>query len=114
MRFGIAFKIGVFAALVVVCTAASIGFLLYRGAQRVLVDHELVDLQDETRLKGALLVDAIDTLREDALYLASLNEIDALVRAHTHGELKPDTETIATYMGKSNWVRVGEIVFKTN
>lgn len=94
MQFGITFRIGAFATLLVIITAACIGFILYLGAERIITEHELVDLSDETRLRGAALVGVIDTLREDVLYLAGLNEIDALVRARMRGEFKPGTSEL--------------------
>ena len=49
MKFPLAFKIGVFAALLVTLIAWLVGVMVYRQAMALLIEHERVDLRDETR-----------------------------------------------------------------
>lgn len=49
-----------------------------------------------------------------------LDEYDTALAKNTRlqfkeiGDLKPDAATILTYMNKDNWLRVGQVVYKTN
>ncbi|QGJ70982.1 Hypothetical protein PBC10988_26850 [Planctomycetales bacterium 10988] len=78
MRFGIGAKVGIFTLwLLAIVLIASL--LLYVESRKVLVEHEMVDLKDETLLKGREFVEQILRLREDALLLADINEMDDLL-----------------------------------
>lgn len=70
MYFGIRGKV---ALLVIVATAASallVAKLLTLRATEVLREHELVDLGDEASLRGWVMIDQIDGLRDDLVSIA--------------------------------------------
>ena len=70
MNFGIREKV---ALLVIIATAASallVANLLSNKAEDVLRDHELVDLGDESELRGWEMIDQIEGLRDDLINLA--------------------------------------------
>ncbi|MEM1441156.1 MAG: response regulator [Verrucomicrobiota bacterium] len=71
MYFGIRGKV---ALLVIVATAASallVAKLLTKRATVVLREHELVDLGDEASLRGWVMIDQIEGLRDDLINIAS-------------------------------------------
>ncbi|MDA8909107.1 hypothetical protein N9I65_02915, partial [bacterium] len=70
MYFGIRGKV---ALLVIVATAASallVAKLLTLRATEVLREHELVDLGDEASLRGWVMIDQIEGLRDDLINIA--------------------------------------------
>ncbi|MEM6915744.1 MAG: hypothetical protein AAF491_04175, partial [Verrucomicrobiota bacterium] len=70
MSFGIRGKV---ALLVIVATAASallVAKLLTERATVVLREHELVDLGDEASLRGWVMIDQIEGLRDDLINVA--------------------------------------------
>jgi PAS domain S-box-containing protein len=83
MRFGIAAKLGLLASVLVLLIALVTGFLFYCNASVILVEHELIDLSDETALRGRELLLEIHQLREDVLALAGRPPVQGLLRAGT-------------------------------
>ncbi|MDF1657686.1 MAG: response regulator [Verrucomicrobiales bacterium] len=70
MYFGIRGKV---ALLVIIATAASallVAELLTKRATEVLREHELVDLGDEASLRGWVMIDQIEGLRDDLINIA--------------------------------------------
>ncbi|MCH8828565.1 MAG: hypothetical protein IID45_03205, partial [Planctomycetes bacterium] len=86
IRFGITFKIALLSTVLVCVTAATIGYRFYTDSKKIVLVHELQDLQDESNLKGRRFVAHFATLREDALRLARLPEIRKLVSLIATGE----------------------------
>eukprot|EP00913_Durusdinium_trenchii_P028314 g26542.t1 len=80
VRFGIAFKIGLLATSLVVVTAATIGAKFFSNSKSIVIEHELTDLKDEAKLKGSKFLEHVSKLREDALKLSRLPEIQKVVR----------------------------------
>ena len=82
MRLGIAAKLSLPAVLLVVVATTLTAWLLYANARATLTDHELVDLRDETALRGRELLGSLDQLRADMLYLAGASATRAVLVAH--------------------------------
>jgi PAS domain S-box-containing protein len=59
-----------------------IGRLIYQNSFDVLLEHERVDLADESRLKAEAILEHIGTLRTDVLHLAGLPEVEAIIRSY--------------------------------
>lgn len=93
MKFGIAFRIGVLATGLVILTAITIGSVLFGESERILTEHELTDFRDDGNNLGNRLQDSISTLREDALSLALLPEVDAIVQAHQNAANDREAKT---------------------
>lgn len=74
--FGIVLQIILLMALVVALPTYFLFHAMYDSASRVVVDHEKVDLDEETQLQGWQLLSRIDLLRQDARHAA-----DVLLRA---------------------------------
>jgi hypothetical protein len=82
MSFGIQGKV---ALLVIVATAASallVAKVLTDRAAEVLREHELVDLGDEASLRGWVIIDEIDGLRDDLINIAFSPEFQRAWRAN--------------------------------
>lgn len=100
MSFGIQGKV---ALLVIVATAASallVAKVLTDRATEVLREHELVDLGDEASLRGWVIIDQIDGLRDDAATLAANPEFRAQAAAKAPPE---DLEALARRLCRRNW-----------
>ena len=96
MRFGIAFKVGLLATALVCATGLGIGVWAFFQAARIVVEHELVDLRDETQLKAEHLLSDVAALREDVLYLTRTPQVQAIVRARNSpnaAKLSPEQRT---------------------
>ena len=96
MRFGIAFKVGLLATALVCATGLGIGVWAFFQAARIVVEHELVDLRDEAKLKAEHLLLDVAALREDVLYLTRTPQVQAIVRARNSAnaaELTPKQRT---------------------
>jgi signal transduction histidine kinase/DNA-binding response OmpR family regulator/HAMP domain-containing protein len=81
MRFTIGLKIVVLVSALVSVTIYILGLDVAEKGGEVLVDHELVDLNDETHLAGRRILSFIQTMREDVLYLAGTEPIQGIIRA---------------------------------
>ncbi len=71
MKFNIAAKFGLLAALVSLATTGIVGLWSLGQARRVLTDHELVDLTDETELRVFELMNDFRYLRKEVRELAN-------------------------------------------
>jgi len=100
MSFGIQGKV---ALLVIVATAASallVAKVLTDRAADVLREHELVDLGDEASLRGWVIIDEIDGLRDDLINIAFSPEFQRGVE----GERTPDElKALARALCRRNW-----------
>jgi signal transduction histidine kinase/CheY-like chemotaxis protein len=100
MSFGIQGKV---ALLVIVATAASallVAKVLTDRASEVLREHELVDLGDEASLRGWVIIDQIDGLRDDATKLALNPAFQAKVG---EGASPEDLKSLARALCRRNW-----------
>ncbi|RFC46438.1 MAG: Signal transduction histidine kinase [Verrucomicrobia bacterium] len=89
LKFGIQEKAGLLVMAVAVFVAVGTALFLQQIAARTVENHELVDLSDESALRGWSIIDQSATLREEAGKLAADREIQQAVYG---GELA----TIAT------------------
>lgn len=100
MSFGIQGKV---ALLVIVATAASallVAKVLTDRAAEVLREHELVDLGDEASLRGWVIIDEIDGLRDDLINIAFSPEFQRSVE----GERTPEElKALARALCRRNW-----------
>lgn len=100
MSFGIQGKV---ALLVIVATAASallVAKVLTDRAAEVLREHELVDLGDEASLRGWVIIDEIDGLRDDLINIAFSPEFQRGVE----GERTPEElKVLARALCRRNW-----------
>ncbi len=100
MSFGIQGKV---ALLVIVATAASallVAKVLTDRAAEVLREHELVDLGDEASLRGWVIIDEIDGLRDDLINIAFSPEFQGGVE----GERTPEElKSLARALCRRNW-----------
>jgi signal transduction histidine kinase/CheY-like chemotaxis protein len=100
MTFGIQGKV---ALLVIVATAASallVAKVLTDRAAEILREHELVDLGDEATLRGWVIIDEIDGLRDDLINIAFSPEFQRSVE----GERPPDElKALARALCRRNW-----------
>ncbi len=71
MRLGIALKLSLGAIALVLTMTWVTGYLYYATAHDVLVQHEIIDLQDETSLRARELQASLEQLRADALTVAA-------------------------------------------
>ena len=70
MKFGIGATLVGLVTILVVVTAGSLFWVAERGAGEVVLDHEVIDLGDETRLRASELLFEIYSLRGDVQRLA--------------------------------------------
>ncbi|MCH8923830.1 MAG: HAMP domain-containing protein, partial [Planctomycetes bacterium] len=84
MKITIGLKIVVLASLLVAVTVYILGDDVARLGGVMLVDHELVDLADETHLEGRRILSLIQTMREDALNIAGADAIEAIYQARNN------------------------------
>jgi signal transduction histidine kinase/CheY-like chemotaxis protein len=100
MSFGIQGKV---ALLVIVATAASallVAKVLTDRAAEVLREHELVDLGDEASLRGWVIIDEIDGLRDDLTNIAFNPEFQQSVEGADSPE---DLKALARALCRRNW-----------
>jgi signal transduction histidine kinase len=79
LKFGIQEKAGLLVMAVAVFVAVGTAFFLQQIAARTVENHELVDLSDESALRGWSIVDQVATLREDAAKLAADRDLQQAV-----------------------------------
>ena len=79
LRFGIREKFALFAIVLVLAVALALPGYLSKHANRVVEQHELVDLQDEAELRCWELIDRVNQLREQTARFAVItSELAAL------------------------------------
>ncbi len=88
MNIRIAPKIGLFASIVIVTVATTVGLVVYHRAKTLLVQHEEVDLADETKIKAYLIQNYISNMREDALRLAGMPLIHKITEARATNDMQ--------------------------
>src|SRR5438067_1150401 len=71
MKFSIAAKLGLLAALVSLVATGLVGWWAFEQGRRVLTQHEMVDLADETELRVYELMNDFRYLRKDVRELAN-------------------------------------------
>jgi len=82
MRLSIAAKLSLSATLLVIIVTFVTVRLLYSNANATLTEHELIDLQDETALRGRELLASLDQLRADLLFIGGSSASRAVLLAH--------------------------------
>lgn len=100
MSFGIQGKV---ALLVILATAASallVAKVLTHRATEVLREHEIVDLGDEASLRGWVIIDQIDGMRDDLIHIASSREFRRKVEANESPE---EMKALARTLCRRNW-----------
>jgi signal transduction histidine kinase/DNA-binding response OmpR family regulator len=71
MRLGIGFRITALSIALVALTAGTVGWYSDRETQKLLIDQEWVNLEEDIRDDAAHLEAATDALRKDAIFLAT-------------------------------------------
>ncbi len=79
MNFSIRGKVAILVVISAAATAYLVAHRLLDSATFLLRDHELVDLGDESVLRGWEIVDQVDGLREDIVNLSLNHEFQAMV-----------------------------------
>lgn len=79
VRFGIAFKIGLLATVLVVVMGLASWYEYSETTRTVLINHETSDLNDDANLAAQRFRSHISLLREDVLGLSQLPEVQALI-----------------------------------
>ena len=96
MKFGIAFKMGLMATVLVCVTAGVVALTVSKKSTETLVEHKKTDLKDETKKRALSVLSQIAKMREDVLYLAGTRPIQEIVRAKLDNK-KEDTDTTTPY-----------------
>jgi signal transduction histidine kinase/CheY-like chemotaxis protein/HAMP domain-containing protein len=81
MKIRIAYKVGLLASILVAVAALFVGFYTHARSTALLQEHEIIDLSDETKLRGKELLEKVAQLREDVLTLAGSPEVQGIIRA---------------------------------
>ncbi len=81
MKIPIMPKIGLFASVIVISVACSVGWLVFARAKTLLVEHEETDLRDEAKLQVEVIRNYISTMREDVLKIAGTPPVRGILRA---------------------------------
>jgi len=79
-RIGLGAKFGLFAFVLALLPLFLVYGVLLPGSSKIVNDHEIGDLKDETLLRGREVVESVHLLREDTLRLAHAFEVRALLR----------------------------------
>src|SRR5262245_39983010 len=86
MRIGLAAKLCLLAAILVLGTTYAAGTLFYEGARVVVRERELADLRDEAALQARELIHDLQTARAELLTLSGSDEVRAVAAALARGE----------------------------
>lgn len=86
MRIPIAAKIGGLASVLVMLVGVFVGLMAWEIALEMLVEHERVDLRDETALTGKEVLARVATMREDLLTMSRHRSIRGIIRSQETGE----------------------------
>lgn len=78
MKFGIGVKLVLLATTLVFVTASLLLWSMKRGSTDIVLDHEILDLGDETRLRASELMSEIYAVRTDVDSLAREEEVGQL------------------------------------
>ena len=95
MRFPIIFKLTVSSALLVLISAAVVGWLFYNKSTSLLVTHALDDIASEVQQAGDMLQQIIKNQDEDVLFLATSLPIQEMLTIKP--ELKQAKQTSLRY-----------------
>lgn len=114
MKFGIGFKIGTLASILVIGTAVVTGMFLYTKSSDILIDHEQVDVGDDGNVRGLRLLEKVAHLRQDALELAGHPTVAHLLANSTQEKSATNHEGIQAalrslcqpYLEKNPYVRI--------
>ena len=87
MQFGISHKLGTLTALLLVAVGGIVGKVVWDLSVDLLIEHEKVDLRDESRLKGEEIKSVISTMREDVLALSAHPAIYEIIEHKQAGEI---------------------------
>jgi len=80
MKIGISAKISVFAVLLVFCTASSVGYLVYKGGNELLVRQALDNITADLEQQSIKMSTEIDILRQDVAFLSHVPPVQGIVR----------------------------------
>jgi len=92
LKFGIQEKAGLLMMAVAVIVGVGTALFLQGIAARTVESHELVDLSDESSLRGWSIIDQYATLREEAGRLAADGEVQAAVYGGELASIAPRGE----------------------
>ena len=97
----IGLKIAILTSLLVLVVASFVGYWVYDAAIDEMIEHERVDLRDETSLRGHELLATIAELRTDILSLATDPSINGIFRARLEAPNEMD-ELVDPNSGKTD------------
>jgi len=80
----IAIKISMFVAIITAITSLGVGIFINSGSMKILYEKELKHLGYEANLKALKITSAIETLRDDAVYLTGTPPVSGLQRAYAN------------------------------
>ncbi|HTK75031.1 MAG TPA: ATP-binding protein [Gemmataceae bacterium] len=98
MRIGLAAKLCLLAATLVLGTTYASGTLFYQGARAVVRERELADLRDEAALQARELIHELQTARSDLITLSGSAEVSAVAAVLAQGG--PPTANARAAVGK--------------
>ena len=83
------YKMSIISFVLFLITAGTVGLIVYKAHNVALVNQEVKNLGDEAILMGIRLVSAIQTLRQDVLFLSKTPPIQGIIRARMAGGIDP-------------------------
>src|SRR5438128_12306372 len=86
MRIGLAAKLCLLAAILVLGTTYASGTLFYEGARVVVRERELADLRDEAALQARELIHELQNARADLVALSAGDDVRVVAAALARGE----------------------------
>ncbi len=89
MKFGIGARLVLLASVLICVTCFSLLYFMASGATEVVLEHEVLDLGDETELRARELMSEIYALRSD---------VERVVKEYrAPGQAEPDRKTVETF-----------------
>ncbi|VTS06000.1 response regulator [Tuwongella immobilis] len=114
MRIGLGLKFSLAASLGVITATLITAYAFYRVAARVMTEHELVDLQDETALRGQELRAAISQVRADGYQLSGSQAARRVLRyvlPPIDPTIPPQDDAVELTRALGDFVKVGRDLF---
>ena len=98
MKVGIATKISTLAIMLVILTALSVGYLVYRGSSALLVEQELNNFSENIRQHELKVQLEIGELRDDVLFLSKIPPVQGIVRTQNNAKDPNDGSSQAVWI----------------
>lgn len=85
LKTRIALKIGAFSFILMLLTAATVGFVFFKGTNSLIISNELERIEQELSLSGLQINTLIENLRNDISLLSKAPAIQGIIRARQEG-----------------------------